>query len=641
MKNIYLLLLLVSLTSVSQTIECGVPNVSEISDEVLRMKTIQQLKAIPNLINSNEDAITYVPVKAHLLGEDDGTGYLDSGTINKALARLNNEFHEINIQFYFSGTDFNRYPNSALNDGDPTFADNANFANINGHNNAINVYFAKVLLVNGGSVGGLSPVSPTQQSQNRIFYRNASVMNGKSFVHEFGHYFGLLHTFHNATSSVIGNRELVTRDFNEVLPRISANCNLKGDFLCDTPADAYGSPNTDMNFCVYSGTLTDANNDTFSPDLTNYMAYNTCVPYRFSDGQYSRMQDGLVILNNPSNTFTLDAPETLQNAPTNLTSVADAYGVTLSWTDNSNVETGYMIERASSADGLFKVVAGTAENETMLEHVPAISGEQNFYRIKPSNSKNNYSEISDVVVSNFYCANYSAQSCSLPSPQIPALIVDDFTLFRNGEIVIENLDSGCSVGGTADYYSVFSALTAAGETLSFVLYSRPATNGGVYEVVVNLYSDWNQDHDFDDAGELIFASEPSGLGVFGNFQIPLDVAAGDYRIRAILTNTVNQITPCYIFSGEMEDYKLSVSSLSNPQWTSNKLLIAPNPATQILEIQSDISPDRLVVTDMTGKIVLDQKTDSKKVNVAMLASGIYIIQAFAADQKFHAKFVKQ
>ena len=112
-------------------------------------------------------------------------------------------------------------------------------------------------------------------------------------------------------------------------------------------------------------------------------------------------------------------------------------------------------------------------------------------------------------------------------------------------------------------------------------------------------------------------------------------------MRVILTNTVNQIIPCYVFNGEMEDYKLSVSSLSNPQWNSYGLTIAPNPATQILEIQSDISPDRLVICDMTGKIVLDQNTDSKRVNVAMLASGMYTIQAYAGERKFQAKFVKQ
>ncbi|MCF6133101.1 zinc-dependent metalloprotease [Flavobacterium wongokense] len=639
MKKIYLLLLLTSLTSFSQVLECGVSSVSDINDELLRRQTLEQLKAAPNQVNGN--GITYVPIKAHLIGEDDGSGYLDSGSINKALARLNNEFYEINVQFYFSGTDFNRYPNSDLNDGDTTFTDNANFSNSNGHNNAINVYFTRVLLVNGTTAGGLSPVSPTQQSQNRIWYRNTSVMNGKSFVHEFGHFFGLQHTFYNSANPVIANRELVTRDFDEVAPRIAANCDLKGDFLCDTPADAYGSPNTDMNFCIYSGTATDANGDTFTPDLTNYMAYNTCVPYIFTEGQYARMRDGTLLLHNPSNTYTLDAPETLQPAPSNLTAIADAYGVTLTWTDNSNLETGYMIERASAVGGPYRVVAGTAENETMLEHVPAVSGEQNFYRIRPSNSINSYSTVSNAVVSDFYCANYSAQSCSMPAPQIPALVIDDFTLFRSGDILMQNLNSGCSEGGIADYYNAFSAPVATGETLDFTVSSRAATTGGVFAVVVNLYADWNRDYDFDDAGELLFASGSSPLGVSGSFQIPSDVAIGDYRIRAILTNTVNHIEPCYIFSGEIEDYKLTVNSLSNAQWNSNTMAIAPNPATQILEIQSDINLDRLIITDMTGKIVLNENTNAKKVNVGMLASGIYIIQAFAGEQKFQAKFVKQ
>jgi len=182
---------------------------------------------------------------------------------------------------------------------------------------------------------------------------------------------------------------------------------------------------------------------------------------------------------------------------------------------------------------------------------------------------------------------------------------------------------------------------AAGDTLDFLVSSRQGTTGGVNLIVVSLYADWNQDYDFDDAGETLFSSDPTALEVTGSFQIPSAIAAGDYRIRVVLTNTVNQPEPCYVFSGEIEDYKLVVSALGTTQLNQATISIVPNPATHILEIQSAINPDRLVITDMTGKVVLDQQSDAKFVNVGMLASGMYIIQVFAEAQKFQAKFVKQ
>ena len=50
---------------------------------------------------------------------------------------------------------------------------------------------------------------------------------------------------------------------------------------------------------------------------------------------------------------------TAPSAPTNLTAIADNYSVTLSWTDNSNNETGFIIERkdgdSTSANPFIKI----------------------------------------------------------------------------------------------------------------------------------------------------------------------------------------------------------------------------------------------------------------------------------------------
>ncbi len=91
---------------------------------------------------------------------------------------------------------------------------------------------------------------------------------GKTLVHEVGHYLGLYHTFHESCAGMN-----------------SGNCNLQGDRVCDTPPVA--SPNygcvTGTNSCHES-----------SPDLPdsihNYMDYgnDNCIN-EFSPGQVQRI----------------------------------------------------------------------------------------------------------------------------------------------------------------------------------------------------------------------------------------------------------------------------------------------------------------------------------------------------------------
>ena len=91
---------------------------------------------------------------------------------------------------------------------------------------------------------------------------NGCMENGSTFIHEFGHYFGLLHT--HGTN---GNRltdELVD----------GSNCEISGDSICDTPADPnLGNYNTLHYDCVYRGLERDANGTLFQPQTRNFMSY--------------------------------------------------------------------------------------------------------------------------------------------------------------------------------------------------------------------------------------------------------------------------------------------------------------------------------------------------------------------------------
>ena len=73
-----------------------------------------------------------------------------------------------------------------------------------------------------GSVSGYAYYPSTLAISNRVFMTVDALADGRSLVHELGHYFNLLHTFHNNANPNVSLRELVTRS-------AGANCTTAGD----------------------------------------------------------------------------------------------------------------------------------------------------------------------------------------------------------------------------------------------------------------------------------------------------------------------------------------------------------------------------------------------------------------------------
>lgn len=609
--------------------------------ELQRQNLLQQIKAADTYQKRSSNQITYVPIKMSLFGQDDGTGYASADSVNNMLAELNLQYMPANIQFFFSGTSFAYFPSTIFNNSYESLGDMLDFQVANGATNAINVYIKYSIFINGQNYGGLSPITPSEHMYNYMLIQNYGLNDDYTACHEFGHYFGLYHTFTEWVEG--GNLELVTRDFNEVAPRISANCDSSSDYLCDTPADSYGQVGSSVELCEYTGTTTDLNNDSFAPSMSNFMSYYNCYPYTFTPQQYSRLQDGLDILSNPTNTFTLDAPETVQNPPSNVAATASDYGFTVTWSDNSDTETGYIIERSGNADGPFIPVAGVGKNVTSLTNVSGINGGMNYFRIKPSNSKTNYSVVSAGASANFICQNSDNNSCyTAANPAFQVLRIEDFTLSKGGVTLIENIDSACSENGVGNYYNSFEGIIAPDDVIDFNVKSHAAVDGFAYDVVVKLYVDWNQDFSFDSVGELVFTSPETLYEVSGNFTVPSNISTGSFRLRAVLSNSSIPIEPCYVQYGEMEDYKLTNNSLAIGESEQDQLSLFPNPVSELLTISvpSEVVITEIVVTDLSGKIIGSQLGSSNIVNTEELASGMYILQVMSAEKKFIAKFIK-
>ncbi len=82
--------------------------------------------------------------------------------------------------------------------------------------------------------------------------------------------------------------------------------------------------------------------------------------------------------------------QTILTAPSNLTATAvSATSINLSWTDLSNNETEFKIERALSETGIFSVVATTSPNATANADIGLTAGTTYFYRIRAVSTQGN------------------------------------------------------------------------------------------------------------------------------------------------------------------------------------------------------------------------------------------------------------
>lgn len=91
-------------------------------------------------------------------------------------------------------------------------------------------------------------------------------------------------------------------------------------------------------------------------------------------------------------------------------------------------------------------------------------------------------------------------------------------------------------------------------------------------------------------------------------------------------------------------FKFLLSALSVADNNNNlDVLVYPNPVKNILNIQNpeNLSFDKITITDLTGKKVLEQKTISNAVNVEKLQSGMYLLQITSEGKNSVTKFIKQ
>lgn len=120
-----------------------------------------------------------------------------------------------------------------------------------------------------------------------------------------------------------------------------------------------------------------------------------------------------------------------------------------------------------------------------------------------------------------------------------------------------------------------------------------------------------------------------------------------FYIRSICSSTDFSSWTAIAYSGCSVVVYNYIATLSNNNYFSNidnkEITIYPNPTQKTLQLQTkkDTTIDKIIITDLSGKIILAQAQNTNQVNVEQLSNGMYFIQAFSGEEKFTSKFIKE
>lgn len=88
--------------------------------------------------------------------------------------------------------------------------------------------------------------------------------------------------------------------------------------------------------------------------------------------------------------------------------------------------------------------------------------------------------------------------------------------------------------------------------------------------------------------------------------------------------------------------KLASDPLSTPTFNNKELILSPNPTNSIINFQiENTTIDKITITDLAGKKIMEQNGKSNQINVAQLQDGLYLLQIKSGEKNYIAKFIKQ
>lgn len=198
-------------------------------------------------------------------------------------------------------------------------------------------------------------------------------------------------------------------------------------------------------------------------------------------------------------------------------------------------------------------------------------------------------------------------------------------------------------------YEDFTGVT--GTVIGGVDYTLSVTIANGYDTdQVLAWIDWNQDQDFDDAGEEVFVSA-AGVGPHvGLVSVPLTAALGTTRMRVRLHDTYVGVdyfntpntTPCDTSTyGQVEDYTIDmigvITEVNALQANSWSVFPNPNDGDMSIRYQGATGLTLIEMIDVAGRTVFSERRALTQGTVAdlglhgSLAPGTYMLKLSMKD----------
>lgn len=349
------------------------------------------LRDFQSRINSSSrtEELMYLPLQVHVVGTDQGSGYMSKKAVFQAFCTLNEDFVQANIQFFLANPinyiDNSNYYQHEFDGGYDMMAQN-NFPN------AINCYIVEDPAGNCGyffpGVDGIA------------LSKSCTGPNDHTWAHEVGHFLSLPHPFYGWEGQTHNYNLPAPTEWDgwAVEKTDGTNCTTAGDGFCDTAPD-YLNYRWNCNGNGQSSTLqTDPNGETFASDGTLYMSYsNSSCKSTFSDDQIAAMRANV----EEERTNLITVPPVLEDITIieqeEINVIAPASGVlaegdpvTLTWEPVPGA-THYIVQ--VNPFNFFSIVF---EEQVVEDASIQVSGLQanrtHYWRIKPFNAYNTCSD---------------------------------------------------------------------------------------------------------------------------------------------------------------------------------------------------------------------------------------------------------
>lgn len=307
---------------------------------------------------------------------------------------------------------------------------------------------------------------------------------------------------------------------------------------------------------------------------------------------------------------------------------------------------GYKIYIGTTLGGT-DVVNGAVVTTTSYQ-APLTAGVTYYAKVVP------YNAIGDATGCTGISFTATAVLYCVPAPGFAPASVEPTT-----NVTIANINNTTSavVGGTPGYEDFTSIVGTVLTGTDYPISLNANTDGASFNHFFAVFIDWNQDGDFDDAGEKYFTTVPTfirvtgsngvtGTPATGTISVPSTAKLGNTRMRVKsayygatgpstdpnLMNFANGCVTTGSSYGQVEDYTLFVKDVTTATVNvdKNKVSVYPNPFKDVLNISDVKGVKSITISDVSGRQVKMMKP-SAELQVSDLKTGLYIVNLHMED----------